>query len=119
LSSGTVVNLTATPAAGSTFGGWGGACSGTGGCVITLSQDRAVTATFNAIATGGISGRITDASNGSGIPGANAVLYAGSTIGAMVATVDADATGAYVFSQVPAGVYAIVASASGYGVGEL
>jgi len=39
--------LTATAAAGSTFGGWGGACSGTGTCVVTVSAAIAVTATFN------------------------------------------------------------------------
>ncbi|HYD42592.1 MAG TPA: glycosyl hydrolase family 8 [Anaeromyxobacter sp.] len=43
---GTVVTLTATPAVGSTFDGWGGACSGTGSCVVEMTADRAVTATF-------------------------------------------------------------------------
>ncbi len=43
---GTMVTLTATPAAGSTFTGWSGACSGTGTCTVTMDQDRAVTATF-------------------------------------------------------------------------
>jgi hypothetical protein len=45
---GTVVTLTAAPAAGSTFGGWsGGGCSGTGTCVVTTNAPIAVTATFN------------------------------------------------------------------------
>ena len=44
---GTVVSLTATPASGSTFGGWTGACSGTGGCQLTMTATRNVTATFN------------------------------------------------------------------------
>lgn len=49
-SSGTSVTLTATPAAGSTFGSWSGSgCSGTGTCVVVMSQNRSVTATFNAI----------------------------------------------------------------------
>jgi len=43
---GAVVTLTATPAAGSGFAGWGGACTGTGDCRITMSAARAVTATF-------------------------------------------------------------------------
>ncbi|MBU6364429.1 MAG: hypothetical protein KGQ95_09450, partial [Acidobacteria bacterium] len=43
---GQAVTLTATPAAGSTFAGWGGACSGTGACTVTTTQARAVTATF-------------------------------------------------------------------------
>ena len=43
---GTTVTLTASPAAGSTFGGWGGACSGTGTCEVTMTEARSVTATF-------------------------------------------------------------------------
>ncbi len=43
---GTGVTLTATPASGSVFSGWSGACSGTGACNVTMSQARSVTATF-------------------------------------------------------------------------
>jgi hypothetical protein len=44
---GAVVTLTATPATGSTFDGWGGACTGTAAtCVITVSGGHSVTATF-------------------------------------------------------------------------
>jgi hypothetical protein len=46
--SGTNVTLTAAPAAGSTFAGWSGACSGTGTCAVAMSAARSVTATFNA-----------------------------------------------------------------------
>jgi hypothetical protein len=45
---GTEATLVATPAAGSTFAGWSGACSGTGPCNVTLSQSEAVTAAFTA-----------------------------------------------------------------------
>jgi hypothetical protein len=51
--SGASVTLTAAAANGSTFAGWGGACSGTGNCVLTMNQARAATATFN---TGGGTG---------------------------------------------------------------
>jgi len=51
-SDGTVVTLTATPAAGQQFTGWGGACSGTAlTCDVTMSVARSVTATFAAIPT--------------------------------------------------------------------
>jgi aryl-phospho-beta-D-glucosidase BglC (GH1 family) len=46
--SGTVMTLTATVASpASTFVGWGGPCSGTAStCVVTMSKDQTVTATF-------------------------------------------------------------------------
>lgn len=44
---GSVVTLTATPAAGSTFTGWSGACTGTGNCVVTMNAAQSVTATFD------------------------------------------------------------------------
>lgn len=45
LPSGTTAVLTATPAAGSTFGGWtGGGCSGTSVCTVTLDDDVVITA---------------------------------------------------------------------------
>jgi hypothetical protein len=44
--SGTQVSLTAAPAAGWSFTGWGGACSGTGGCTVTMNAATSVSATF-------------------------------------------------------------------------
>ena len=44
---GTVVSLTATPTGGSTFSGWGGACSGTGGCSVTSNTNISVSANFS------------------------------------------------------------------------
>ena len=44
---GSSVTLTATPAAGATFAGWSGACSGKGSCSVSMSGDRAVKAAFS------------------------------------------------------------------------
>ena len=43
---GTTVVLSATPAPGSTFTGWQGACSGTGICTVTMGRDTWVGARF-------------------------------------------------------------------------
>jgi uncharacterized repeat protein (TIGR02543 family) len=43
---GSSVPLVATPNAGYQFTGWGGDCSGTGSCVVTMDFDKSVTATF-------------------------------------------------------------------------
>lgn len=47
------VTLTATAAAGSTFAGWGGDCSGTTPtCQLTMNSNRAVSATFTRTSSG-------------------------------------------------------------------
>ena len=43
---GTPVSLSASADAGSTFAGWGGACSGTGSCNLTMNGNKAVSAGF-------------------------------------------------------------------------
>jgi hypothetical protein len=45
---GTSVTLTAAPSTKNSFLGWSGACTGTGPCVLPMTADRAVTATFKA-----------------------------------------------------------------------
>lgn len=50
--SGTQVTLSAAPGGGWAFGGWSGACSGTGVCSFSLTSNRAVTATFTSTAPG-------------------------------------------------------------------
>ena len=42
----TAVTLTATPGSGASFSQWGGACSGSGSCVVSMTTARSVTATF-------------------------------------------------------------------------
>ena len=42
---GTTVTLTAAPEL--TFAGWSGACSGVGDCIVTMTETKTVTATFN------------------------------------------------------------------------
>ncbi|MDD5559066.1 choice-of-anchor tandem repeat GloVer-containing protein [Candidatus Methylomirabilis sp.] len=68
---GATVTLTATPATGSTFAGWSGACTGTGACSVTLDAAKSVTATFNVLSftltvtkTGTGSGTVTSSPAG-------------------------------------------------------
>jgi 5-hydroxyisourate hydrolase-like protein (transthyretin family) len=82
---GAVVTLTPSPAAGSTFAGWSGGCTGTGPCQVTLSGDVAVAATFEAAGgagggagggggtgSGGGSGGSTGVGSGQGASGGGA-----------------------------------------------
>jgi len=69
--SGTVMTLTATPAAGSTFGGWRGCDSVSGtSCMVTMSAERSVTVTFTrqrftlAVAREGTGGGIVTSDDG-------------------------------------------------------
>jgi hypothetical protein len=48
---GTEVTLTPSPAAGSEFKGWSGACTGSGACKVTMSAAKEVTAVFDLVAT--------------------------------------------------------------------
>jgi hypothetical protein len=61
----TTVNLIATPTQYSTFTGWGGACTGTGVCHVTMNTAKNITASFDPVpfpivTTGVIDGIITD-----------------------------------------------------------
>ena len=47
---GTPVGLSATPALGSKFAGWSGACAGTLSCTVTTNADQTVIATFTLLA---------------------------------------------------------------------
>lgn len=81
-STGTDVTLTASAAAGSTFAGWGGACSGTGTCTVSMTIARSVTATFNGtpVTTPLVNGQT--AGNLSGSQGSFQYLYIDVPVGA-------------------------------------
>jgi uncharacterized repeat protein (TIGR02543 family) len=46
---GTTITLAATPASLSVFAGWGGACSGTAPCTVTVTSDTAIIAAFGLV----------------------------------------------------------------------
>ncbi len=56
----TKVTFTATAGQGSEFAGWGGACSGTDACVVTMNQAQTVTATFDKPEIASVKSRITE-----------------------------------------------------------
>ena len=72
---GTPVTLTAVANRGFLFGGWGGDCTGSGPCNVTLDADRRVTASFVAPVTVTVSvvgdGTVTSASGGIDCPSGN------------------------------------------------
>jgi hypothetical protein len=77
LAGGTMVTLTATPATGSTFAGWSGACGGTGTCALTMNTAQAVTASFSGPQPSGISINAGGAASGAFV--ADAYSSGGST----------------------------------------
>jgi hypothetical protein len=97
---GTLVNLTAAPAAGSTFTGWsGGGCSGTGGCAVTLSADTTVTASFGLASftltvnrTGAGTGTVTSAPAGVNCGGDCSQSYTNGTVVTLTAAPAAGST---------------------------
>jgi M6 family metalloprotease-like protein len=108
---GTIVTLAATAGPGP-FAGWGGACSGAGGCVVTLSDARTVTARFEpptfavaVTAAGGGSGAVTSQpglapalaclSTAGTVNGACAAEYLEGTMLTLTATATAGAFGGW------------------------
>ncbi len=62
---GTEVTLSATPAAGSFFAGWSGACSGAGSCKVSMSSAKSVGAEFAPVPKFALN--VSTTGNGSGI----------------------------------------------------
>ena len=79
---GTAVTLTASASGGNAFAGWGGACSGTGVCQVTMTQPRAVTAAFSAPFTLSVAGLGNGGGNVSSVPaGITCTVAAGTSSG--------------------------------------
>ncbi|HEV2352239.1 MAG TPA: choice-of-anchor D domain-containing protein [Terriglobia bacterium] len=106
--SGSIVNLSATPAGGWTFSNWSGFCSGAGSCAVAMTANRTVTATF-APSNGGftISGQVTY--NGLGLAGVTVSLT-----GSATESTTTVASGNYSFTGLAAGGYNLSASLTGY-----
>lgn len=107
-SEGTFVSLTPTASADSTFGGWSGACTGTGTCTITMSTDTTITANF-AVSTFTVSGGVKDISD-KPLPNTR-VTISGENISKKTVT---DSDGKYSFTGISAGTYILHASKEGY-----
>ncbi len=96
---GTMVTLTATPDATSTFSGWsGGVCSGTGTCTLTMDAAKSATATFtrntySLTITGGTGGgTITSSPTGISCGATCSATYDAGTMVTLIATPDATST---------------------------
>jgi Divergent InlB B-repeat domain len=87
---GTPVTLTATPASGWVFSSWGGACSGNGGCTVTMNSPQSVSATFvqavplSVSVTG--SGTVTSSPSGISCPSSCGANFAPGTQVTLTAT---------------------------------
>jgi uncharacterized repeat protein (TIGR02543 family) len=132
----TIVTLTATPAAGATFNGWGGPCSGTlPTCTITVASVQTVTASFTTVnssfslsvtaagngnVTGsGIScGKAAQACTQSFLPGTTVTLTATPTKGAKFVRWSGDCVGTTKTCTLVMGqAHSVVATFSGAGTG--
>ncbi len=71
------VILAATPAAGSIFTGWSGACAGTGECNLLLSEDEHVIAHFTASETPRTVNHCTASPSGNGITQSTRIVVKG------------------------------------------
>ncbi|MGI9101576.1 MAG: InlB B-repeat-containing protein, partial [Terriglobales bacterium] len=68
---GTSVALTVLPAQGFAFTGWGGSCSGNGGCSIAMSADHTVVANFGPPPIGQITLSVNSSGDGTGTISSN------------------------------------------------
>jgi hypothetical protein len=84
------VTLTATATSGWVFSGWSGACSGTGGCTVTMNTAQSVTATFTQLPTLTVSvtgsGTVTSSPSGISCPSTCSASFASGTQVTLTAT---------------------------------
>ncbi|HWR73107.1 MAG TPA: fibronectin type III domain-containing protein, partial [Nitrospirota bacterium] len=107
---GTIVTLTAAPDIASTFGGWTGACTGTGACSVTMDTAKTVTTsfalkTYAISATAGTGGSITPSGSVSVNQGASQTFTITPNAGYMLSSVLVDgvsvgAVSIYTFTNV-------------------
>ncbi len=96
---GTVVSLTPMANIGSGFVSWGGACSGTGACSVTMNAAETVTVTFNTVSypltvnlAGTGSGSVTSSPSGITCPGTCSVSFGGGAGVMLTATANSGST---------------------------
>jgi hypothetical protein len=116
LFNGTTVTLTATPASGSGFAGWGGACSASTGptCSVTMDAAKSVTAGFN---SGAASQTIAFDPAPSVSPGGTATLRATASSGLVVSlassTTEICRVSGFTLTGVAAGLCTLTANQTG------
>ena len=110
--SGTSVTLSATPDSGWSFGGWGGACTGTGVCTVSMNSAKSVSVSFDtATLIGIIQGHVRDETTGAPIIGTNVSVRSVST-GTVVSQTTLE-NGSFIF-LLGSGTYTVTATANGY-----
>jgi uncharacterized repeat protein (TIGR03803 family) len=102
---GASVTFGAAPAAGWSFTGWSGPCSGIASCNLTMNGNQSVTATFTPAYT--ISGQVT--LDGSGLTGVTVSLR-GSSSGSTTTNV----SGSYSFPVIGGGSYSVTPALTDY-----
>jgi hypothetical protein len=101
---GSTVTLTPTPASGWVFAGWSGACTGTGACQPSLTENRSVTAAFTRVqVTLTVAGGATGDGKVTSAPGTMSCTITKGVAGATGCTIGADQNTAITLTADPQG----------------